>query len=209
MNRRTFSTILAAFILCFVIAGCSNDIVVSKSADQYIGQQYENVVLELSSAGFINITTEEIDDLGIDEASKEGTVYSISINGDNTFSAKTKFPPETVINIKYYTMKKLPAPLSSNDYEQMDGQSAEQMFREAGFTEITFETVEDLTSETKDQEGNLQSIEIGGLSEYRKGDLFSCDSIVVIRLHTLKMVALPLSSAEIKGALFSDIRSLF
>ena len=87
----------------------------------------------------------------------------------------------------------------------MDGESVEKLFREAGFTDITIETIEDLTSETKDQEGIVQSIEVGGSSEFLDGDMFPCNAAIKIKLHTLKMIVLPLSSADMKGAAFSEI----
>lgn len=196
-----------AITACLVLSGCASKARIPFSAEACMGANYEQVLEELRDQGFSNIITTEIDDL-ITPVS-EGAISAISINGDMAFAAEAKYPKEAEIHITYHTIKKIFPPMSSKDISQYDIASAKEAFETAGFTNVKAVGVEDLTSETRDQEGDLSSIVIGDVGGFNNDMRFPCNSEVTISFHTLKMVSLPVSSEEIGSAVFSDVQEKF
>lgn len=81
---------------------------VPKSAEDYLGDDYENVEKDLSSCGFTNISLREKSDLrnGLLFKNKSiGKVSDISISGNNAFKRKMKFPSNAHIVIVYHTLQ--------------------------------------------------------------------------------------------------------
>ena len=201
--------LLSILIVCLFLSGCENKVRVPASAEAYIGTDYKQAVEELSDLGFVNVVATEIDDLTSTGSICDGSIESISISGDTSFSAETKYPEDIEILITYHTFKKISPPLSSTEVAQYDYASLEQKFEVAGFTNVKMVEVEDLTSETKEQEGFLHSISINGTTEFSDEMLVPCNSEVIISLHTLKMVAIPISSKDLNGSTFPAIKGKF
>jgi hypothetical protein len=75
------------------------------SAEDYVGQNVENVREELSAYGFVNIALLEKKDLIKGWLTKVGTVEEVSINGKTNFKKKTKFRPDDRVVIVYHTFR--------------------------------------------------------------------------------------------------------
>ena len=69
-------------------------------------EQYTDVVARLRSMGFTNIRLQRANDLVTGWVDKEGTIDSISINGNRVFSASDKFQYDDEIVIVVHTFKK-------------------------------------------------------------------------------------------------------
>lgn len=68
--------------------------------------QCKDLVRQLNDAGFVNITTEPEYDLIKGWLKKEGSVKSITINGDSSFEAYSSYRPDAKIRIIYHALKK-------------------------------------------------------------------------------------------------------
>lgn len=107
MSNR-FKVFAATIAILLLLSACGSEsdsslIAVAKSADEYVGENYEDVLNELSASGFINVETEVLDDLILGFITKDGEVESVSINGNAKFSKGTKFAPDTTVIVTYHT----------------------------------------------------------------------------------------------------------
>lgn len=76
-------------------------IVVGQSSSDMEERDYKVVVEQLKSAGFTDITTVDLDDSGW-FTKKKGTVESVTISGDSSFSAGDCFYPTAKIVVSYH-----------------------------------------------------------------------------------------------------------
>lgn len=80
-----------------------NEICIPFSANDLEGENFELVVSDLENAGFSNISTKTQADLVIGFLTKEGTVESVSINGDSDFDENDIFPKDAKVVVVYHT----------------------------------------------------------------------------------------------------------
>lgn len=113
----------------FVVAGCSGksdknnisskkavvkDINVSCVSDEYAGKEYYDVVSELESEGFTNISTKEIEDLKASDEEKLNTVENVSIDGKTDFSEGDSFKSDVKVVVEYHGYAKCEVKLHVN-----------------------------------------------------------------------------------------------
>ncbi|GEM_PF-2767124 len=104
-------TILLSLFLVLTLVACGsktppdNKIPVSKAATDLKGKNFKDINTILTSDGFTNIEFEKIEDLITGWLTKDGEVERVSINGETTFSAKTKFAKDAKVVIAYHTFK--------------------------------------------------------------------------------------------------------
>ena len=77
------------------------------SAEEFQGDYYEQVKMELENAGFTNIEFVVQEDLIIGLLTKDGSVERVSINGEEDFRKGDIFPKDAVVLITYHTFKPL------------------------------------------------------------------------------------------------------
>lgn len=82
-----------------------SDIQVDFSPNDFKGKNYEEVLATLQGKGFKNVNAENLKDILIGLFSKEGTVDSISINGDSNFKPGSWINENAEIVIKYHGKK--------------------------------------------------------------------------------------------------------
>lgn len=76
-------------------------------------------------------------------------------------------------------------PFSSSELEDgMQYTDAEEQFKNAGFTNIKLEKIEDLVTGWLTDDGEIEEISVNGDTEFSEGDEVEPDSNVVIRYHT-------------------------
>lgn len=78
---------------------------IGEKASDIAGDNYKEVVSALKLMGFTNITLKRANDLVLGWFSKEGAIQSISINGNNDFSAEDFFFYDAEIIIVVHTFK--------------------------------------------------------------------------------------------------------
>ena len=67
---------------------------------------YEELETQFLDAGFVNVRTEVIYDIITGWITKDGSVESVSINGDTDFSEYASYRPDVEVIITYHTFKK-------------------------------------------------------------------------------------------------------
>lgn len=77
-----------------------------RSMNDCIGEDQSNIESEFYSAGFTNITTEQVEDLESSEADKVGSVISVSISGQSEFNKGQEFDKDDEVIISYHVFKK-------------------------------------------------------------------------------------------------------
>lgn len=76
------------------------------SAKNFINMECTDAIYYLEKAGFSNIETMAISDIRIGLIKKVGHIEDISINGNNSFEYKERFPKEARVMIVYHATKK-------------------------------------------------------------------------------------------------------
>ena len=74
--------------------------------NDFIKQDYRDVVMRLKNMGFTNIKTVAIKDLITGWLTKDGSVESVSVAGKTDFQVGDKFMPDAEIVINYHTFNK-------------------------------------------------------------------------------------------------------
>lgn len=181
----------------------SNDIAVPSSAENYRSVHYETVVKELQNAGFTNIRTEAIYDLIIGFFTSDGDVESVSIAGNSSFSQGQQFEQTAEVIITYHTWaddvpsttptspnppsnqtdstnhKKVTAPKSNVECEVLYYSEVVELFKNAGFTNIT--TIEVGIKDNEDFEaGSIVVVSVNGNELFDSGEEFWSDTPVII-----------------------------
>ena len=77
-----------------------------RSMGDCVGEDRSSIENEFFSAGFENITTEQVEDLESAEADKVGSVISVSINGQSEFEQGQEFDKNDEVVIRYHAFKK-------------------------------------------------------------------------------------------------------
>lgn len=99
-------------IVAWIVIGISRptadhtgEVKVPVSAISFDGRNYEDVVMQLRSSGFTNITVSPDEDLITGWLTKENTVSSVSINGDDEFQKGAWYSPDVTIVVRYHSFR--------------------------------------------------------------------------------------------------------
>lgn len=173
--------VLVCFLFLLFLCSCGNPKTTCSSTD-YFGENYETVVSELQKLGFQNIVLEEIQDLTSKSDLQDGDIGEISINGVSDFLEETEFDPESVVLIKYHTIKKLEYPISDEDFQINDSVSIAALFESTGFENVSFEDVYDLDPDIYDVDVKYE-VKVDGYYSVAKGDMIPFDKEIKIVSH--------------------------
>jgi DNA-directed RNA polymerase subunit RPC12/RpoP len=88
-------------------------------------------------------------------------------------------------------------PISSNEWDGLKYLELVSQFKDAGFTNIKTEAMDDLLNADMDKEYIIASISIDGTDEFSKESVYSPDTEVMITYHSANEIASPLSSEDI------------
>ena len=105
--KRKLTLFLVA--LCLLLTGCGgsdqeeNEIKTPLSSKDCGGMQYQEVADAFSNAGFTDIETVAIEDLVFGWLTEDGEVESVTVDGDDSFSAGERCVPESAVVITYHT----------------------------------------------------------------------------------------------------------
>lgn len=90
---------------CGNSTGPANVLSMPSSSKEFEGNGYEEVVDDLTKAGFTNVEPKALDDLITGWITKEGSVETISVNGDSLFTTDDNFPKDAEIVVSYHSFK--------------------------------------------------------------------------------------------------------
>lgn len=104
--KRTITLCLSVMLFLSLVA-CSQDsselVKVPISANDCLGKNYQDIVNDMSSTGFVNIQTKPIEDLVTGWLTKDGEVEEITIDGNSSFRIKDRFDKNATVIISYHT----------------------------------------------------------------------------------------------------------
>lgn len=171
------------------------EIQIPSSSKKYIGRNFEDVEKELKNAGFENI--EIVRKNAQTKKEKNGEIVIISVNGRTDFDKNEWFIKESNIVITYYgpkTQEELQAehpnqvnvPSSAKELKKKNYEEATALLTSAGFTTITAEPIYDLKTGIVNKDGSIESISIGGKSDFNADDWFDPGVEIKIMYHTFE-----------------------
>lgn len=166
----------------------SEEIVVPSNSSDFKGENYADVVRELTDAGFVNVHSIAMSDLLFGLLTKEGEVETVSIDGITEYEKDVSVPPDAEIIVKYHSFPfDISVPFDSCDY-YADGTkyyydlnwTVEELvdhFKSLGFNDITVEE----QSSGDFEYYKIRRVSIDGDWRYEKGDIYkSNDSIKIV-----------------------------
>ena len=115
--RKIAALLALTMLLMLVLSGCGNtsasvtepqkkEIKVGLYASELVDQNYRNVYAQIVDKGFTNVTLLPSKDLVTGVIKKNGSVESVSINGDTSFTDSTYAYEDADIVIKYHQFDK-------------------------------------------------------------------------------------------------------
>lgn len=184
----------AILLLIFILAGTGFGyykytefqklIEVSISSENLVGRDHTSVEKALQSAGFNNIHDDIQNDLGIDDAKKEGVVTAVSISGETYFTSTSRFPYDARVEISYHVVKEITVPMSAKSAKKLVYTDLEEQFKDAGFVNITLEAEYDLITGWITKDGSIESVSVNGETSFDEYASYRPDVPVVITYHT-------------------------
>lgn len=161
-------------------------ITVGISSEELAGQNYEEVIAILEKAGFTKVSSKPKYDIGINEVDIEGTVESVSIDGNKSFNASKRYQFDADVIVLYHKIKDVNVPLSAKDAKKMQYEALAKQLSDAGFVNITFEPEYDLIKGWLKKKGKVKEITINGDSSFKANTSYRPDVEVVIKYHELR-----------------------
>ena len=184
MVKKTPLLILLALVL-FLFSSCGTQdtsIKPPRPAEDYYGEDYEEVVRDLKKAGFTDIATEVLEDLNSDSQLKDGAVESVTIGDNKSFTAQDKFEPETKVIVTYHIIPKIQLPVSSEEAATTESAELIPLFEEAGLEVVSIEEVYDLDPD--ELEGDfINEVKVDGRTDFAQGEEVPFDSKISITCH--------------------------
>lgn len=98
------------------------------------GKLRQEVEDAFRSAGFDNVTVEELGDLPLDRAGDADKVASVTVRGSDSFAAGDVLFPDDEVVVRVHTPSKIKAPVSSTALLGMNYEEARAQLEAAGFT---------------------------------------------------------------------------
>ena len=147
-----------------------------------IGQNQEDIVKQLKQEGFSNISIESLAELGAEELERKGEICTITIDGNETFSKGAELDKTVAIKITYYEIKNVAAPIAAKDGEKKDTEELVNLFKEAGFVNVSVEIENDIDPEYS-EETLRNEISIAYDGSFDTTDSFPIDAEVRITSH--------------------------
>ena len=178
MKRFAFSAIL---ILALIMTACGGTAMPSAAAD-YAGRDHGLVKSELERAGFKDIEETVLKDLTSARIREDGAVESVSVNGKTDFAAGAKFSPSAKIVITYHALLRIAFPLTDADVQAQSAESLAAHLAEAGYTNVSSETREDLDPD-KTENSFVNEIRIDGKRTPHEGEEIPFDAAITVTGH--------------------------
>lgn len=181
------------------------------SAEEYCGRDYQETHRLLQDTGFDDIQDIPSKTLSKGEQQNAGTVVQVSINGNTSFLANTRFSKSSIVKIVYLALDPDKAddirnPLS---FLQADYKDVVREFRQAGFSNIFLKPLYDIKLLGGAKADTVESVTTVGNEAVTEGDWVSADTPVIIAFHTKEFSYIDANYSEVEQAIkemgFTDI----
>ena len=154
-------------------------------AEDFIGQNYTTVKVNLENQGFTEFELVALNDLPLNMENEAGVVCRVLIDGNTTYDSQTEYPNDTKIVIEYHSIHLISPPLSSKEAKGNQYADVLQQFQNAGFINIQTEIQYDLIAGWFTKDGEIESITING-EKFKTENEYRPDAKVIITYHTFK-----------------------
>ena len=189
------------------------------SAD-LIGQDYKTVVQTFQDNGFINVSSEAVNDITIPEASSQDIVFEVSVKGNIAFKETDVYAENAPIKVFYHNISEADAMIrlfsSSKDLKNDNYETVREQFEDAGFINVSVEPIYDVKIGLMKKDGAVEQVSINGYNTFEEGDAYRYDSPVRIVYHTLESnenkdshagsIQIPSSAKKYKGRNYNDVK---
>ena len=150
------------------------------SADYILKNDYSNISESLSKAGYTNIVCVE-DTSGWE---KEDSITGISVDGSEDFKKGSYYKPDTKIEIKYSSSKRIYLTGILANWQNSNYMDLVKKLEYAGFDGVKVEEVE---SSNQDKNNLVESIELDG-QQYYEGECYLYEeSDVILKYYRYKI----------------------
>jgi len=160
--------------------------VIGISSEECVGQRAESISAKLKEAGFTRISECALEDLPYSEKWKEGTVTSVSINGNVEFSPSSKYPYDSKIEVFYHSLSLVLAPITSKEAKGKDYSEIVSQFENSGFASVRICPIYDLVTGWVTKDLSVENVTIDGNDKYDLNASYRPDAEVTISYHTFK-----------------------
>lgn len=151
------------------------DVQIPANYDSFFQTDYLDTCSEFLTAGFANITLIPKYDIGFFDGSKNGTVQSVAVNGENTFLKGTWLPCDTEVRITYRT-KEL-------EYLGENYQEIHKMLSAMGFKDVELMAQNDLGMHELKKDGQVVSVLIDNV-EMSEAEEWNLSAHITIQYHS-------------------------
>lgn len=97
------AALTASLVGCRTASTGDDRIVMPASSGDFKGENYQDVITQLETAGFTSIETTMVADLIVGWLTQDGEVERVSVNGETDFTVNSKFPSDARIIVTYHT----------------------------------------------------------------------------------------------------------
>lgn len=151
------------------------DVQVPADYDVFSQKDYATVCNDFLTAGFTNITLIPKYDVGLFDGSKNGTIQSVTVNGESMFFKGTWLPCDTDVRIAYRTkeMKYL-----GENYQEIG-----KMLSTMGFKDVSLMAQNDLGIRELKKDGQVSSVLIGNV-EMSEAEEWNLSAPITIQYHS-------------------------
>ncbi len=184
----------------------------------YRGEHYTTVKNMLSAAGFWNITCIPVEDIGADEAGKDGKVYTVLFNGDD--DTWRKLFRWAKVEVYYHKLPKDPPVTppfdSGSNFKGWKLQDAANKLYSVGFETVYSMAEYDLDSVSDGNRGKVVNVTIAGETEWAKNKIrktYHMSDKVIVYYHEAKSTAQAAppegNSSYLKGQNYELVKARF
>lgn len=153
---------------------------------EFKDKNYNEVYQDLEDLGFTNIVGNSLDDLSSQDKDKDQKVEEVLID-DKTPEKDKTYSSDDEIKITYHKIKMVYPPFDYDDLpEDLMVDDAIAQFEESGFTNIKRKPMGDLSMGLLHDEGEVETIVVGGNEEFTNVNAVSPDTEVTIEYHSYK-----------------------
>ncbi|HEM6325962.1 TPA: excalibur calcium-binding domain-containing protein [Streptococcus suis] len=216
-NMKRYILCLIIFFPCLfaIFVWNLNKVSPLQDSRDYIGQQFVKVNSSLREAGFKNIQLVSVMDLEIQGGrNSDKGVISVTINGENYFSKKDKFPEDANVVINYHEFSEDYFPINLNELlnnSETTGPELAKFLKDSGFKNVLWILNE--SERVNPEENSIISVSIGDViynreevTKYNQDDsyrYYSLDTPIQVDYYDKRQL-LPLSFSEIDFENYSN-----
>ncbi len=205
--KKAFISLSLFVVVILAFCSCTKNAKIPMSNTDYIGMAYEEVQQTFTDLGFVDISVVPVEDISSKEKESDKTVKSITVNDVKDFSAKDKFPIESKVVIEYHVLKMLSTPLKTEAINNQDYLVVEDLFKKAGFADVSSEKVldRDVLSFDKQYENEIA---INGNTITSLDSEYPYDTKIKIVGH-YPFSVVPVNSDSISGYQYQELIDMF